>query len=227
MRHAASAALDRHCHHDPFITLVLSGGYVEAGDEGRRRVGPGDVLLHRAFESHLDRFDNSGAEVLVLPLTTALANVAPLAGTIADPDFIVRLAEKQPASAARRLLDVIQPRAAIFDDWPDRLATDLGRLAPFSLGDWADQAGLRAETVSRGFRRAYGTSPKAFRATARARAAFAAIGSPGCNLSFVAADLGFADQAHMTHAVTSLTGSAPASWRRASTGSAEPIIADD
>jgi hypothetical protein len=31
--------------------VVLAGGYVEAGDQGRMRVAAGHVLLHRAYEA--------------------------------------------------------------------------------------------------------------------------------------------------------------------------------
>lgn len=213
MRHGAAETLERHCHDHPFLSLILAGGYVEAGDEGRRRVGPGDVLVHHAFESHVDRFDPRGAEVLILPLAEGAADRALAAGRIADPDVVARLAERDPAAAARRLLADLVPVAAPVQDWPDRLAADLRALAPLEMGRWASAHGLRPETVSRGFRQAYGVSPKAYRATVRARAAHAALRDRGRGLPAVAADLGFADQAHMTRAVSALTGAPPTAWR--------------
>lgn len=39
--------LPRHRHSAGYMTLVLAGGYDEAGDVGRFRVGPGDLLVHR------------------------------------------------------------------------------------------------------------------------------------------------------------------------------------
>jgi hypothetical protein len=45
----------------------LKGSYVEAGDTGRHCVTEGDVIVHRDYESHLNRFGPHGAEVLVLP----------------------------------------------------------------------------------------------------------------------------------------------------------------
>src|ERR1700761_6006106 len=91
MRHAPRETLPRHLHDHGFAAVVLSGGYVEAGDTGRHAMEAGDVLLHQAWESPLARFAGRGAEVLVLPI--ADGDAAPLVGRIADPDAIMRLAE--------------------------------------------------------------------------------------------------------------------------------------
>ena len=87
LRHHANELRERHCHDDPFVAVVLSGGYQEAGDEGRWNVRPGDVLIHHAFESHLDRFDHRGAEVLVLPVPQALSQSRTMRGRVADPGW--------------------------------------------------------------------------------------------------------------------------------------------
>ncbi len=58
----------RHRHASAYAALVLSGGYEECGTFGRYRVRPGQVLLHRRFDSHLNRFEPSGARLLNLPL---------------------------------------------------------------------------------------------------------------------------------------------------------------
>lgn len=47
-------AIARHRHACAYVALVLSGGYVEAGDAGRWRVRPGDAIVHAPFEAHLD-----------------------------------------------------------------------------------------------------------------------------------------------------------------------------
>jgi quercetin dioxygenase-like cupin family protein len=40
--------IPRHYHWLPYAAVVLSGGYEEAGDGGRRHVRPGDVLIQPA-----------------------------------------------------------------------------------------------------------------------------------------------------------------------------------
>jgi AraC-like DNA-binding protein len=208
-----TSALLRHVHRDGYAALVLSGGYEEAGDFGRFRVRAGQVVLHEAFEGHLDRFPASGAVVLNLPLHAG----APIEGgpcTVEDPDAVVRLAEVDPQRAATRLLASVSPVDLACADWPDLLARDLLRDPDLALGVWGETAGLSAWTVSRGFARIFGLTPVRFRARVRARRAWNAIRSTGEPLATVAAQLGFADQSHMTRSVSELTGRSPQSWRQ-------------
>lgn len=216
LRHHANELRDRHCHDDPFVAVVLAGGYQEAGDEGRWNVRAGEVLIHHAFESHLDRFDSRGAEVLVLPVPRALSRTPTMRGRVADPDLLVRLAERDLDDAQASLAEQFAAGAVTPLDWPDALAADLRAMRDMPLGQWAEHAGVRPETLSRGFRLAYGCTPKAYRASARARAAVAALRGSEIPFAAVAQQLGYADQAHMTRAVTMLTGLTPGGWRRQS-----------
>jgi AraC-like DNA-binding protein len=44
--------LERHRHAEPHFTVVLAGGYEEGGDDGRFRVGPGEMCrARRAFSA--------------------------------------------------------------------------------------------------------------------------------------------------------------------------------
>lgn len=211
--HAPRELLPRHPHDHAFAALVLSGGYVEAGDTGRHRLEAGDVLLHQAWESHLDRFDGRGAEVLVLPIDDA--DTGPLIGRCADPDSIVRAAERDRGEAAARLLAAIAPRATGHADWPDLLAQALRDDPGLCLTRWADQRGLHLGSVSRGFRQVFGVTPVGFRLIQRTRHALAAIRAGAEPLSAIALDCGFADQAHMGRAVRRLAQATPTELRRA------------
>src|SRR3954453_4945780 len=141
--------LPRHRHIRGYLTLILPGSYVESGDGGRFRAGPGDLLLHRPFEAHLDRFAQRSADLVNLPLPCGADAVA--FGRIADPDAAMRLAEHDPAAAASYLVQRVEP-AAGEADWPDLLAAELMAGAPLRIGDWARLHSLAPATVSRGFR---------------------------------------------------------------------------
>jgi AraC-like DNA-binding protein len=212
MRHGPCEDLARHRHREAFVAVVLAGGYVEAGDTGRHRVRAGDVVFHRAFESHLDRFDRPGAEVLVLPLAHDWRG--PALAQIADPDVLARLAERDAAQATAALAEMLRPRASVELDWPDRLASALADDPGLSLSAWADSAGLRLGSLSRGFRQLYGVTPAGYRLVQRAHRAVRAILDGAAPLSQVAQACGFADQAHMSRAVAALTDSTPAALRR-------------
>ena len=70
-RCSSGAPMPRHRHAEPYMAVVVDGGYQEAGDCGRIDARPGDVLLHDAFDAHRDSFLPRGAVVLNLPLEVA------------------------------------------------------------------------------------------------------------------------------------------------------------
>lgn len=204
--HSARERMPRHRHAEGYAALVLAGGYVEAGDRGRIRVQPGQVLIHAAYEAHQDHFSGAGAIVLNIPRVEKLDTVT---GIVTDPDAIARLAERDIAGAAALLKETIRPLDAQLGDWPDQLAAALSLKADFSIEDWAASMGLAPPSISRGFRQAYGISPKRYRMEQRTLRAIRHLHTWPGTLAGLAAEMGFADQAHFTRAVVALTGIAP------------------
>ncbi|HXZ79781.1 MAG TPA: helix-turn-helix domain-containing protein [Terriglobales bacterium] len=100
-------------------------------------------------------------------------------------------------------------------DWPDELAATLIQSPSIKLSQWAEEKGLSAWKVSRGFAQVFGISPEGFRARTRARRALKLIQNSNQPLASVAAELDFADQSHMARSVKQLTGAAPQTWRSA------------
>jgi AraC-like DNA-binding protein len=176
-------------------------------------VGAGDVLFHGALDAHLDRFRSAGAHILnlVLPDPAPVLDI----GRIRDADAVARAAEHDPIGAGEQLRRQICALHPVPSDWPDALARRLLEDPGCRLDEWADDHGLSAATVSRGFGKVFGITPAAFRMEARTRRALRLLGSGGASLVAVADAAGFADQAHMCRAVRALTGLPPAAWRRA------------
>jgi len=190
--------------------VVLRGSYTEAGDRGRICVAPGDVVFHGAYESHLNDVACSGADVLVVPWRGEIVSAL---GRIDDVDAVVRAAEADMDAASDLVARTVSLLAVAPIDWPDRLAEAIRSDLALNLEAWAEAHGLRPETLSRGFRRAYGTTAVAYRARLRTLRAMAALGS-GKSLARIAVDCGFSDQAHLTRSFSALTGTTPAAWRR-------------
>ena len=207
-----TSTLRRHVHRRGYAALVLSGGYEEAGDFGRFRIDAGEVVFHDAFEGHLDRFRASGAVILNLPLPP---DARPEGGpcVVENPDRIVQLAEVDEARAAELLLASARPVEPRCEDWPDALARDLLCDPELRLGAWSEARGIPPWTVCRGFVRIFGISPVRYRARVRARRAWKIVQGTARPLATIAAELGFADQSHMTRSVAALTGHPPRSWR--------------
>jgi AraC-like DNA-binding protein len=210
---APSLAIARHRHAEAYLALVVEGGYDEAGSGGRFRAEAGDLVVHLPYEAHLDHVDRRGARVINLVAALPPADLRGGVGAAPDVDAAIRLARRDPVAAAQALLDGWRPRAAAMIDWPDLLADALDRPDDFALEAWAARHDLAPATVSRGFRRAFGVTPVAFRAEARARRAWHSLVRTRASLADVALAAGFADQAHMTRAIRALTGRPPGAWR--------------
>lgn len=211
-RHCAGERLARHRHDAGYVAVVLDGGYLEAGESGRIRAQAGMAVVHHAWSAHQDGFGNRGARVLNLPLPAGLAE-GPV--RLADPDAVARLAEHDPRAAVEMVRETATAIDARRGDWPDLLAAALDRDPALPIAGWADAAGLDPASVSRGFARAYGVSPKRFRLELRTRRAVRALTGWRGTLAALAADHGFADQAHLARAALALTGFTPSQLRAA------------
>jgi AraC-like DNA-binding protein len=218
-----AAEIARHYHARPYATLVLEGGYEEAGDQGRYAVGAGDLLLHPAFSAHRDVVADRRTYVLDLPLPFDGRDWPGLA-SVRDPDLLIRVARRDVRDAQQLLLDGIEKYEPDRSDPADRLAEAVSQDASLAIGDWALANGHSREWLSRRFMGMYGVSSAQYRSEARSRQAWRRIVSSNERLADIAVDCGFADQAHMTRSVGQLTGRSPAAWRRAVTSVQEGAV---
>lgn len=210
LSHATSGSrVQRHHHLTPYIALVLRGRYLEAGDCGRIEVEAGDVLFHDAFDGHTDQFGIAGADILNLPLARSPAFPK---GRVDDADAIVRLAQRDPTAAAAALDDQVEELPVAPLDWPDSLAAALRSESEFALDAWSDAHGLAPTSVSRGFRLAYGVSPKRYRLEQRTAAAARAI-AYGSSLVDATYAYRFSDQPHLSRAIRAIYGLTPGRLR--------------
>ena len=155
------SALGRHVHEEAYAALVLSGGYEEAGDRGRFQVKAGDAVFHGPFEAHLDRFFETGAVVLNLRLPVGRSYVPGIA-KVADPDSVVRVAERSCRDAVDLLFSIAISQMTQPADWPDELAAALMQNPSLKLSQWGEKNGIAPWTLSRGFDKpGYPNSPPA------------------------------------------------------------------
>lgn len=207
-----TAEITRHYHPQPYATLVLDGGYEEAGDQGRFQVAAGDFLIHPAFSAHRDIVRGPRTWVLDLPLPLD-GRAWPAVGRIADPELVIRVAARDCLEARSLAIHGFVAADKQTGDPADRLADALTDNPSLPIGEWAAAQGLSREWLSRRFSRLYGVDAALFRAEARTRRAWRLIVSTQEPLAGIAAESGFADQSHMTRAVRRLTGRSPRFWR--------------
>src|SRR5690606_11778087 len=137
----AAADIARHHHREPYATVVLTGAYEEAGDAGRIAARAGEVLFHGPFSAHRDRISAKGTVGLSLPLPFDGRDWRPR-GRVADPDHLVRLAERDPVEAVTALLDGLAPTTTSEEeDLPDQLSAALRTSEPPKIGEWAAARG--------------------------------------------------------------------------------------
>ncbi|MBD8880770.1 helix-turn-helix transcriptional regulator [Rhodanobacter sp. 7MK24] len=210
----------RHRHLDAYATVVVSGTFEESSYAGRIRATAGDVLVHPQLDAHENHHVSSTVKLIRLPWIDRCGTGGLY--RLKDLDELARVAETDVPEASERLAHAVLHGLSIpcglRNDWPDQLAADLANDVSMSLGHWASRNGLAPETVSRGFSKAYGTTPEVFRAELKAKAALFRITHADDRLGEIAAEAGFADQAHMTRWIHRLTGLSPTTWRGLATG---------
>lgn len=202
--------LPRHRHRAPYATLVLQGSYIERGLSGRWTVEAGHIVAHGLFDCHDNIILRARTKVLNIPLPPTLS--LPPVFTVRDPDALITAIRRGNANLPL-LLHPEHRVPASQENWPDLLANHLRQEAG-GITEWARGAGLAPATVSRGFAAAYGVTPAAYRMEAQVMRAFRQLLIGNDPLAGIAADCGFADQAHLCRSIKSLSGYPPSHWRR-------------
>jgi AraC-like DNA-binding protein len=211
-----SLSLPRHRHLRAYATVVLAGSFEESGYVGRIQATAGDVLIHPTLDCHANRMVSAGVKLIRLdwPDASGVGGLYHLDSV----DELARTAEKDVIEATHLLKRALRekrlPSPGKKNDWPDLLLADLATGSSMEIGVWAELNGLARATVSRGFAAAYGIAPSVLRAEFRARTAWLRITRGSDCLCRIAADTGFADQAHMTRWIHRITGASPSVWRR-------------
>ncbi len=239
----ADHRLRGHGHSVVHVCLVRAGGFREQLPSGPRPCGPGEVRVSPAGALHALDVGAEGAhgEILELDPAVTAGLVAPLRGTVfLHPDgsapVVARLDAAAGAADSFRTecaaLELVaralhaSPRADP-PRWLSDLRADLDAapLTAPSLRDCAARHARHRTHTANAFRRWFGRSLGAHVRARRLAAAAAALRGTDLPLAALAADLGFADQAHFTRAFGARFGVPPARFRRQARheGGATPV----
>jgi len=229
--------LPRHQHPDATVAVILHGGFLGRYGEVDRECGPMTVLVEPAGALHSNLFGDAATTILTLslapPSSPALASVARSARFTRDA-FAAALAHQ--ADTELRRPDELTPLAveALGLELITRLARTpvdggvpawLGRARDLlherfadalRLADVASAVGVEPDRLARAFRRVYHEPVATYVRRLRVNAAAdLLVAGPDPSIAAIAAEVGFADQSHLTRSFLRMLGTTPARYREA------------
>jgi AraC-like DNA-binding protein len=235
MRFPAGLHLQMHQHPRATIAVILQGGFAGSYHHQEHDCSATNVVVEPAGESHANRFGDAPSTILTIslreeelqgpfatltrrvrfgrdPFVTQVARRAQV--ELSDSDDLMPMAVE---SAALELMTRLA-RSARNEGrpvWLNRARQHLhDRLAdPLQLSDVALEVGVEPERLARTFRQAFGEPMASYVRRLRVEVAATMLASGDAPLSQVAADVGFADQSHMTRCFARYLGTTPARYR--------------
>ncbi|HEY2898626.1 MAG TPA: AraC family transcriptional regulator [Gemmatimonadaceae bacterium] len=231
--YAPGTVVPSHAHAHPYFCYVSAGGFAELGEAGSYVASRGTLVFHPAAETHSDEFGGAGGRCFNIEVRDV--------DLVRDPG-VVRGAAVRYAAELYREMRVWDAASAVVaegltaaliarvdfdasraDTAPRKARCDIARAVerlradpcnPPSLALLAAEAGLSTLSFARAFRRQFGCGVGAYVRAERVEMAKRALADSNCTVSTIAADLGFADQAHLTRVFRDATGWTPAAFRR-------------
>jgi len=229
--------LPRHSHPQPTIAVVLRGGFAGRYGTTDRDCSPMTLLVEPAGASHTNRFGDVATTVLTLSLGSAApssldsvgreprftrdvysAGLASQADTeLRRPDELTSLAvEGLALELVTRLARTPAERGVPgwLNDARDLLHERYAE--SLRMGDVASAVGVEPDRLARAFRRVYREPLAAYMRRLRVRAAAdLLVLDQDTTIAAIAAEVGFADQSHLTRCFLRTIGTTPARYRAA------------
>jgi AraC family transcriptional regulator len=243
-RYAAGSAMAAHSHDEPWLCLVMEGGYEERIRDRTAQHAPGDLLFCPAHAPHEQRFGASGAlKILFSPGRAALDYLADQGVDLEQAPSLMRSApmlrfgarlrhelhtDDAFAPLARESL-ALELLAALGCDrsarpspaapaWLRRLkdCLDEDAAADRSLHQLAAIAERHPVHLARSFRAHYGCTLGGYLRKRRADKAALLLRLTRRALIDIAVDCGYADAAHFSRSFRAAYGIAPSAYRERS-----------
>jgi AraC family transcriptional regulator len=226
----------RHEHELAYVTVVLSGNYLE-GDHGHlAQLQPFTAAFNPAGVTHSTVIGPAGASFFTIEFRNEALRVLDLrlpsdtafdrgAGSMLWPGLRLYSAFKtqsDPLGLEAYILEMLgavaqfeRPESSVppwFRCVKERLREEFR--SPVRMRDLARQAGIHPVHMARVFRRVEKQTPVEYQRRQQVRAACELLRDPEWPLSAIAAECGFADQSHFTRIFHRMTGITPGRLRK-------------
>jgi len=231
----ARLALPRHEHPDATIAVVLRGGFAGVYNGVERDCAPMTLVVEPAGAEHANRFGGAATTILTVSLTSgsppALARVGRESRFTRDA-YSAGLAHQ--ADTELHHSDALTPLAV--EGLALELVTRLARTPPegglpgwlreardllherfaesLRLSDVASAVGVEPDRLARAFRRVHHEPMASYVRRLRVNAAAELlVAGSDATIAAIAAEVGFADQSHLTRCFVRTIGTTPARYR--------------
>ena len=238
-----------HTHVQAYFCLVVRGSYEERCGRHTRECGPMSLVVHPSGETHEDRFGRSGAVVFsaffaselsrriathttalesggVVPGGTASHLAARLYREFREPDDLSPLSMEATALAIVAELGRSRRRGARPGSagWLRRAKEYLDDSFParVSLAELSEVAGVHPTYLAQAFRAELGCTVGDYVRRHRVEFVKRQLLTTRSPVAAIAAEAGYADQAHLTREFKLATGYTPARFRRLATAEPAP-----
>lgn len=228
-----------HMHTDAHFVLVLSGTYLSTARGAPEFARAPALVYNPPGTVHRDRFLGGQGRFMAISIDPArLDGADALRGIPASSSYLQRrpcmrtafsLAREMQGAPDATLLESgvwdllaetdVSPRKSIRQppSWmyhAYEAVMDSASDAGLSIGEVAESAGVHPVHLARVFRDALGCTPGELLRWRRIDHACRLLRQPGLSVAEIAADAGFVDQSHLTHAFRQRFGLPPGAWRR-------------
>ena len=242
--------LPRHSHPQPTIAIVLRGGFAGRYGGTDRECGPMTLLVEPAGSPHTNRFGPLPTTTLALSLALASIESPALEAVGRQPRFTRDAYSAGLASQAdTELRRPDELTSLAVEGLTLELVTRLARTPPerglpgwliqardllheryaesLRLGDVASAVGVEPDRLARTFRRVYREPVATYVRRLRVNAAAGMLVTDlDRTIATIAAEVGFADQSHLTRSFVRNIGTTPARYRaERTTLAAGPAVA--
>jgi AraC family transcriptional regulator len=225
VHYAAGLTIHHHTHDLAKLTILLSGGATERAGENLVEHESLAVVARSRFRIHENQYHASGAHALIVELEDVPALPGALPAEVARHHglSLVRAFRAARSARARRVRAAVGDLLEAFHEappvrtpaWLEHARAQLfAQLAsPPRLEDLARTVGVHHVHLAQAFRRRWSMTPLGY---VRAHRVFRAVDllARRVPLAEIAAEVGFADQSHMTRVIGRARRASPGALRR-------------
>ncbi|MBS1702580.1 MAG: helix-turn-helix domain-containing protein [Armatimonadetes bacterium] len=237
-RFPSNLRVGQHSHIYPHFTIVLKGGFVEQYGEHKFVCSAGSVLLVPQDQSHCDIMGPDGTHSLSIEISRSLERFLSSESDLLTRPRVLRSSDLSAAIANLKRHFLTSTPSSSFEihcaamqvilavlrsdtrpsDGPTWLATICNRLEEDlsqnqSLSELASLAGVSIAHLCRAFHRNKGMTIGDYVRRLRLCAAAERLSQSTDSIALIAAETGFADQAHLSRTFRQAYGLSPRAYR--------------